>query len=125
MPQVIRRKSVIKFIQSFRCALRGIAQFIRSERQAKIHLAAAVTVVATGYWLELSPVEWILIAFCIGFVFTAEAFNTAIESLADAVHPDRHPLVAKAKDVAAGAVLIAAATAVVVGSIVFIPKLLP
>ena len=68
--------------------------------------------------------EWIAVSLSIGIVLGAEGFNTALESLADAVHPEQHPLVGRAKDAAAGAVLLAAIAAIVVGILVFLPKLI-
>ena len=76
-----------------------------------------------GLCARISGVEWALVVFAIGAVWAAEAINTAIELLADAAVPDRHPLVGAAKDVAASAVLIAAISAAVVGAIVFLPRL--
>lgn len=73
--------------------------------------------------MRISPTEWGLVSLCIGGVLMAEAFNTAIEALADKVSPQKDPLIAKAKDVAAGAVLIFVFAAVAVGLIVFIPKI--
>ncbi|MEM9478220.1 MAG: diacylglycerol kinase family protein [Verrucomicrobiota bacterium] len=114
-----------KIFESFGCALHGVTQFVASERHARIHLAAAIAAIALGFWLGITSLEWTAIVLCIGFVLSAEAMNTAIEALADAVHPEKHPLIKKAKDVAAGAVLLAAITAATVGAIVFVPKLIP
>ena len=91
---------------------------------AKIHALAAVLVIALGLVLGVSRFDWLALATAIGLVFTAEALNTGLELLADAAVPERHPLIAKAKDVAAGAVLLSAATAVAIALLVFGPKLL-
>ena len=96
---------------------------LASQRNARFHAAVVVAVVALGWWTEVSRGEWIAIALCIGFVFTAEALNSALEELADAVHPDRHPAVGRAKDLAAAAVLLAALAAAAVGLIIFVPRL--
>ena len=112
-----------KRIDSFRFAFRGIADFVRSEANARFHLVAATAVVAAGFWFRVSPGEWLALILCIALVISLEAINTAIEHLTDLVSPNYHPLAGKAKDVAAGAVLIAAFGAVAVGLIVFLPKI--
>ena len=105
-------------------AARGIASLVRDEPNARIHAAATVLVVLAGFWLHISIVEWGLIALAITVVWAAEAMNTALEHLVDMVSPERHTLAGKAKDVAAGAVLLAACGAVVIGLLVFVPRLL-
>ena len=97
---------------------------LQTEHNARIHAAATVLVVAAGALLRLSAVEWALIVFAIAGVWTAEALNTAIEFLVDLASPAPHPLAGKAKDVAAGAVLIAAIGSAVIGGFVFGPYLL-
>lgn len=111
-----------KRIQSFGYAGRGIRQVISGEANMKIHLAVAVLVVMAGFFFQISAAEWIACVFCFGLVFTAEMINTAIESIVDLVSPARHELAGKAKDVAAGAVLISAIAAAIVGLIIFLPK---
>jgi len=110
-------------LASFRNALRGALQ-LRREPNARIGLAVAGAVVALGLWLDVERRDWALLIFAIAFVLVAEALNTALEALADRVAPDPHPLVAKAKDVAAGGVLLAAAAAALVGLLVLGPPLL-
>jgi diacylglycerol kinase len=85
---------------------------------------ATVAVVAAGFYLGVSRLEWCLLVLAMVVVWSAEALNTAVEALADAVSADEHPLVAMAKDTAAGAVLIAAVGALVVGALVLVPRLL-
>ena len=108
-------------ICSFRYAFRGIGVLIGSQHNAWIHALATIAVVAAGLSLSLSRGEWCWVVLAIMAVWTAEALNTAVEFLADAAVPQRHPLVEKAKDVAAGAVLISAVGAVVIGAVVFVP----
>jgi diacylglycerol kinase (ATP) len=103
---------------SFRFALRGLASFAR-EPNTRIHAAAALAVIVLGAALGLGRRDWALLALAIGLVLAAEALNTALETLANHVAPGVHPLVARAKDIAAAAVLIAALTAVAVGLLVF------
>jgi diacylglycerol kinase (ATP) len=105
-------------------ACRGIIAVIRSGKSARIQLGSAIFVIAAGFFFEIDRIEWIAVSLAIGAVLGAECFNTALESLADAVHPDQHPLVGRAKDAAAGAVLLTAIAATVVGFIVFLPKVL-
>ena len=111
-------------LRSFGHAFRGLKFLLQTEHNARIHAAATVLVVAAGALLRLSAVEWALIVFAIAGVWTAEALNTAIEFLVDLASPAPHPLAGKAKDVAAGAVLIAAIGSAVIGGFVFGPYLL-
>ena len=110
--------------ENLRFAIFGLAGMFRTETSAQLQALAATGVLIAGFFFKIDRFEWIAMIFSLSFVIAAEAFNTALENLADAVHPDRHPLVGKAKDVAAGAVLIAAIAAVVIGLIVFAPKLI-
>jgi diacylglycerol kinase len=109
-------------LQSFRYAGRGVLRLL-AEPNARLHALAAFLAVALGSVMRLSAVEWALVALAIALVLAAEALNTALESLADAAVPDRHPLVAAAKDLGAAAVLIAALGAVAVAVCVFVPHL--
>ena len=110
--------------QSFVYAFRGIWALLRREHNAWIHLVAALGAVAGGAWWRISRLEWCAILGCIGIVLAAEAFNTAVESLADAVRPEHDPLVGKAKDLAAAGVLLTSLAAAAVGLLVFGPHLL-
>ncbi|MCF8357326.1 MAG: diacylglycerol kinase family protein [Prolixibacteraceae bacterium] len=109
---------------SFRHAFNGIRLLFKNEHNARIHLFFTIAVVAFGIWLPLSATEWIVIILAIGFVFTAEMFNSAIEKLADAVDEKPNEKIKIVKDLSAGAVLIAAIGAATVGLIVFIPHLI-
>lgn len=103
---------------SFRNALRGVSHSVRTQRNARIHLAAALAVVALAAWLGVPRLEWAVLVLAMGLVVVAEMLNTALEALADAVCPDHRPLVGVAKDVAAGAVLVSAVVAALVGLLV-------
>lgn len=96
---------------------------MRSTPNARIHLLAAIAAIALGIFLSISNTEWCILALSIAMVFCAEAFNTALEQLTDLVSPGQHPLAGKAKDLAAGAVLLAALGAAATGLIIFAPKL--
>ena len=105
-------------------ALAGLAMLLRSQRNARIHAAATIAVVGLGILLRLSLGEWLWIGLAVGLVWMAEAMNTALELLADAAVPEEHSLVGRAKDAAAGAVLVAAATAAFIGALLLVPPLL-
>ncbi|MCH7786906.1 MAG: diacylglycerol kinase family protein [Chloroflexi bacterium] len=116
--------SVSGRIRSLVYGLKGLWFLLASQKSAWIHAAATVGVIAAGVYFGLTAAQWGLVTLAIAAVWTAEAFNTAFELLADAVSPDFHPLVGKAKDVAAGAVLIAALGSIAIGVIVFGPHIL-
>ena len=118
-----RRGFFSREAESFACAFRGITALLKSEVHARIHLAATVVVIAVGWWFGITAGEWIAVVLAIGLVWVAEALNTAIEYVADLAHPDEHPEVKKLKDLAAAAVLFASIAALVVGLIVFLPRL--
>lgn len=109
---------------SFKYAFRGIRHLFTHESNSWIHAIVAVCVIIAGLILHISAWEWIAILILIGFVLAAEAFNSAIECLGDAVSEEPNEYIKHAKDLAAGAVLLSAITAVAVGSIIFVPKIL-
>ncbi len=111
-----------KVLRSFRFAGQGIIDLFRYENNARVHLTAAVLVVAMGVWLGLSVTEWALISTQIGLVWAAEGFNTALEKLCDRVTTEHDPLIRAAKDLASGAVMILCIVAVLVGLLIFGPK---
>lgn len=113
----------MKKSNAFINALRGINVTFREERNFRIHLAAAILVFMLGYWLRLTVAEWLWLGLATALVFAAELINTAIESVFDLISPDEHPLTKKAKDAAAGAVLVTAVFALATGVIIFGPKL--
>jgi len=110
-------------LTSFRHAFSGVWYVVRTQRNARIHLTVALVVIALGLWLGLSYTEWAVIVLTIGLVLAAEAFNTVAEAAVDLATAERHPLAKIAKDVAAGAVLLMAITAVVVGLLILGPPL--
>ena len=112
-----------KRLRSFRFAFNGIRLLVTCEHNAWIHCFKAACVIITGCIVKLSATEWIAIAMAIGMVLAAEAFNSAIEALADAVSPDYNEAIKRTKDLAAGAVLLLAIASAVIGLIIFIPKL--
>ncbi len=113
-----------KRYNSFKFALQGINSAVRSEPHMRLHMLSAIGVILAGFIFQVTKLEWCLLIASIGFVLVAEIFNTAIETLTNLVSPGRNPLAGKTKDLAAGAVLVAAITAVIIGLIIFIPYIL-
>lgn len=108
------------FIDSFRYAIHGIASAIHSERNLRIDLSAATLAVIAGAALRLSSIEWYIILILCGLVIAAELFNTAIEKSLDVITKEYNAAIKTVKDIAAGAVLVIAATAAIVGLIIFV-----
>ncbi len=108
--------------KSFLFAFKGVALILK-ERNFIIHLIAAITAVALGFIFTISINEWLAIIICISMVLCLEIINTSIEKTIDLLHPQMHPKAGAIKDLAAAAVLIAAITAVIVGLIIFVPKI--
>lgn len=110
--------------RSFRYAWQGIVTLVRDEHNSRIHLCAALCAIILGCCLGLRRWEWVAVTLCIVSVLAAEAVNSAIEAVCDRFGPQSHPLIGKAKDTAAAAVLLTAAGAAVTGAIIFIPPVL-
>lgn len=110
-------------LRCVRWALRGIGLMLATQHNAWLHAVATLAVCLLAAWLRLAPLEWCAVVGAIVAVWTAEALNTALELLADVASPAFHPLVEKAKDVAAGAVLISAMGAAAVAALLLLPKL--
>ena len=111
-------------LSSFKNAWRGLTVFIRQEHNAWIHCAMTVLVIVAGLLFHISTTEWIAVFFAIGLVLAAEAINSAIERLSDVVQPEKDERIRDVKDISAGAVLICAIAAALIGIIIFLPKLL-
>lgn len=112
-----------KRIASFGYAWQGVKSFISREPNAWIHCSAIGLVTMAGFYFGITRTEWMIVILCFGMVLAAEGFNTAIERLVNLVSPGRHPIAGDVKDIAAGAVLICAVAAAIVGFIIFIPYL--
>ncbi|RLC97893.1 MAG: diacylglycerol kinase family protein [Chloroflexi bacterium] len=110
-------------IESFRFAFAGLWYALRTQRNTRIHLIIAAGAVALGVWLSLSFTQWAVLTLTIGSVLVSEMLNTVAETLVDMISPDYHPLAKIVKDVTAGAVLLAAIVAVIVGLLVLGPPL--
>ncbi|HXB93397.1 MAG TPA: diacylglycerol kinase family protein [Puia sp.] len=118
-----KKFSIRDRIKSFRYAITGIREFIRREHNARIHLVITITVVATAWWFRVSKTEAVSLALVIGLVWITEMLNTCVERMADLITQEESAGIKFIKDLAAAAVLVAAITAVVVGLIIFIPKI--
>jgi diacylglycerol kinase (ATP) len=123
-PPVVRSLTFTGRVRSLSFAIRGIGVMLRSQQNAWIHATATVAVCAAGAFFRLSRAEWCWIVLALVAVWTAEALNTALEFLTDVAAPQFHPTAGHAKDVAAGAVLIASIGALLVGVLVLGPHLL-
>ena len=110
-------------IKRFKDALQGIAAVAATQFNFRFHLTASVFVSIAGFYFKINRGEWIAVLLSIGLVMITETINTSIEFLADAVTKERREDIRKVKDVAAGAVLIAAIVAAVIGIIIFAPKI--
>jgi diacylglycerol kinase len=116
--------NIPKTIRSFKYAFAGLLTLFRFENNARVHLLAALVVAIAGVWLRLTSTEWALVCLAIGGVWSAEAFNTAIEKLCDVVSPQYHSQIKAVKDLAAAGVLLFALAAAGVAAAVFVPKIL-
>ncbi|HEX6268621.1 MAG TPA: diacylglycerol kinase family protein [Anaerolineales bacterium] len=119
--------SLNKFVRlrmaAFEHAFRGWWHVLQTQHNAWIHSVVAAVIVAVGLWLGLPPRDWAVIILTIAMVFTAEFINTAIEAVVDLASPVHHPLAKVGKDVGAGAVLVAALAAALVGLLILGPPL--
>ncbi len=111
------------FVRSFWYALQGVWVLVATQRNARVHVLAIGVVIFTGLVLHISRAEWLAVTLICTLVLALEGVNTAVEALVDLVAPDLHPLAKRAKDVAAGAVLIAAAGALVIAALIVFPRL--
>lgn len=110
-------------MSGFVYAAKGLIEAIKSQFTIRFHFIATIVVVSLSFYYNLSPVEWCLILLSISIVWTIELINTAIEYLTDFVSPEYNYLAGKVKDIASGAVLVAAVISACVGLIIFIPKI--
>ena len=118
------RQEYKKLINSFKYAIEGIISSFKTERNMKIHVLAMIIVIALGFFFKLDKIEWCFIIIAIASVISAELFNTAIETVVDMVSPERNPKAKLAKDIAAGAVLVVAIGAAIIGFIIFGPQII-
>ena len=111
-------------VRSFKFAFRGAYLLIRTEDSIKVQLAIGILVSILGFVMQLNMMEWMFQCLAIGMVIVAESLNTAIEKLCDFIHPDYHDKIGFIKDISAGAATFAAFFAVIIGLIIYLPKLM-
>ena len=114
---------LVNRLKSIGYAFKGAVYLFRTESSIKIQLAVAVFVTITGFYFEISRTEWLFQVAMVGLVMSMEGVNTAIEYIADFIHPEIHPKIGRIKDIAAGAVFIAAIAATIVAIIIYYPKI--
>lgn len=105
-------------------AVKGATELLRTEPSIQVQFIGSILITIAGFYFKISQEEWLTQTICIGLVMGLEGINTAIEEIADFVHPEHHPKIGRLKDIAAGAVGIAAFIAIVIGCIIYIPKFL-
>lgn len=115
---------IINRIKSVGYAFKGFFILVRSERSIQLQLIITLVVSIAGFYFNISKTEWLIQIGMIGLVMSVEGVNTAIEYIADFIHPDHHSKIGRIKDVAAGAVLTASIAAIIIGFIIYIPYLL-
>ncbi|WP_374702793.1 MULTISPECIES: diacylglycerol kinase family protein [Bacillaceae] len=113
-----------RFFRSFSFAWDGILTTFKTERNFQFHIVICILVTAASFFFHISLSEWIIVLFLMGGMLSLELMNTALERIVDLVTSEYHPLAKAGKDAAAGAVLIYAVLAVIIGLIIFIPKVL-
>lgn len=113
-----------KVINSFKYAFEGIFSCFKTERNMKIHLSIMILVIIMGTYFKISVFEWVACVTCFALLMGGEMFNTSIETIVDMVMPNKNEKAKKAKDVAAGGVLIFAIFSAIVGLIIFLPKII-
>ena len=113
-----------KRVKAFAYAFKGAYLFFKEEQHAKIHLIIFLLVLLFGFYFDINKVEWLMILLVSGLVFSLEMINSSLEKMMDRIHPEQDEAIGKAKDMAAGAVLVAAVISIFVGVIVFLPYFL-
>lgn len=113
----------VKYSQKFLNAFRGMYIIWKSTRLISVHIFSAMAVIIAGFYFNISAMEWMALIFAIGLVFVSESFNTAIEIDIDLTSPGYHPYARDTKDVAAAAVLLSVFVSIIIGLIIFLPKI--
>lgn len=114
---------LIQRVNSFKYAFNGFKILVKEEHNARIHLLAAVIAILAGFIFKVTALEWVALIFAIALVIITEIINTSIENIADFISPNRHKQIKRIKDLSAAAVLIAAIFAVIIGGLIFFPKM--
>ncbi len=113
-----------KLINSFKCAIQGIIQAMKTERNVKIHITIMILVIISGIVFKIAKQEWITCIILFGLVISLELVNSAIETTVDIAMPEINEKAKNAKDIAAGAVLVSAISSAIIGLTIFIPKII-
>ena len=120
----LKKKGLHRLVKSFTYAFDGLKYAFKYEQNILVHTLATILVIIAGIFLKISLTEWLVLALIIGLVIATELINTSIEATIDLITKDVHPLAKIAKDTAAAAVLVFGLTAIVIGCIIFVPKIL-
>ncbi len=118
-----RDKGIKRTINSFKHAFNGLIDAYRTEQSVWIYIPVSLLVILAGFLLKISTTEWLIIILILGIILSLELINTALEAVVDLATEKYHPLAKKAKDTVSAAVLVFAITAVIIGLIIFIPKI--
>lgn len=114
---------IINRFKSVKYAFKGAVLLLKTEASIQVQFVLGIVMTIAGFYFDISTTEWILQILSIGLIMSIEGLNTAIEKTADFIHPEHHEKIGIIKDVSAGAVFISAVTAVIIGCIIYIPKL--
>jgi len=114
---------IVRRLKSLKFAIRGVWLLILTEDSIKVQVVCAILITLMGFYFNIAPIEWMLQVIVVGLVLVAEAANTAVEKIADFIHPDYHEKIGFIKDIAAGAPTFAAITSLIVAGIIYIPKI--
>lgn len=114
---------LVNRIKSIGYAYKGAAYLVKTEASIKVQVVIAIAVTIAGFYFDITATEWLIQVLCIGLVISLEGVNTAIEYLADFIHPDLHASIGRIKDISAGAVFIASVAAIIAAIIIYFPRL--
>lgn len=118
-----KQSFIVNRLKSIGFAFKGAIFLLKTEASIQVQFVIAVVLTGLGFYFEISNIEWMFQVFAIGLVMSMESINTAIEGMADFIHPEDHKKIGLIKDIAAGAVFIASFFACIVGLIIYIPKI--
>lgn len=119
----LKERGLKRLINSFKYALDGLKYAFKYEQNLTVHFLATILVIAFGIIFKISFIEWLILFLIIGLVIATELINTSIEAVVDLISPQKHPLAKIAKDTAAAAVMVFAIVAIIIGIIIFMPKI--
>lgn len=114
---------LVNRFKSVKYAFKGALLLLKTEASIQVQFVLGISMAIAGFYFNISATEWILQIFAIGLIMSIEGLNTAVEKIADFIHPEHHEKIGVIKDVSAGAVFISAVTSVIIGCIIYIPKL--